>query len=182
VSGSEIAEGTPIVAFALIGNGESAILTTKNIAACFSMTGTPSEKWSFNIAGLSKAGIHEVLPLDAQRVVLRLGGGVFKVLDVISGTVQYNYDPAVRAGAASNPAQDKAFWVKYNPCPGPSAGTVTLFNGGSTAYTLTVATGALSERQIDVTIPDGFVLRRGVDHQRLVLLAAQQVKIRPLAP
>lgn len=163
----------------LIGNGISAVVSNGGMTSHVKLNTAPTNLWSFADPSPESPRVVESQLLDANRVLLIMSRGCFKVVRLSDGSIDYAYDPIALAGEVLE--HDEAYWGGFLPFPGSAPGTLTLFDGTTGAYTLDLATDTLTERTIAAaTPPSGFTLRNRIDGQRFVFLSATQLRIRTI--
>jgi len=171
-----------IIGELVIGSGDKAIVYTLGGLMCVSVASDPPVVlWLIPNIRPEEIKSERVYALDETSVVQTLPTG-FRVVRVEDGSTVYAWDTVALAAASQDPARTPAFWKSYEPFAGKTPGTILLFNKTAIAFVLDLATGVLSELQIDNSVPAGFTMRSGLSKQQAVLLSPTEARIRTIQP
>lgn len=163
----------------LVEAGESVIVATRTALARYSFSSPPTLQWTSQNQSCTKAYTGARV-FDVTRVVAERSDGGFELVRVADGVVEYTFDPAAMDQADNNPAMTRNDWASYQVYPGSTPDTATLFNRTSSAFSLNLRTGVCTPLPVDVSTPAGHEVRRQIDGGRMVVLGANEVRIRPV--
>jgi hypothetical protein len=124
------------------------------------------------------AGMAGLRALDDQRFVLNQLFGRFKIIST-SGQDLYSFDPG--AIAENDPNRTSADYSEFEAFALGTSEDILLFDGTTRGFSLDVSTGVLTPRILNAGAPADSVVKKWVEHDKMLILSDERITIRPLA-
>jgi hypothetical protein len=160
----------------VVGGGEQVVFVMRDSIVCLNATTSPRIAWGIQLQDYPIT--RTVYRIDPSRFQVYMDRSVSIVVRT-DGLLEYTFDP--QALGDSDPVKSPLDYAKYRMYRGPQPNTISLFDGGSVTYTLDLASGALTPREINATPPgSGFLLHRDLLSQRLLFHTPREIRVRQL--
>lgn len=160
----------------LVGDGSSAVVAGRWAVKRVSFSQPPTVMWTAT-SGTGTTELTFLRTLDSSHVVAERGDGGFLIIRLADGTVDYTFDPETMDENDGDPVMTRDDRASYAVFSGASEGTAILFNRTYNAYSLNIATGAMTPLAANVNTAPGEVVRDRVISGRMVIVGSRQVRI-----
>ncbi len=169
--------GGPWVDAMLVGTGDRVLLASSLGVTCIDQSA--AQVWELSFNGDDDARITGIRALGGL-LLINQHWGQFKLANIASGALVYNYDPYLLGGGVLEAAREH---MRYSASLGVAPGTVLLINlnlPADNGRLLTLSSGAIQPHPIDVSTPPGFTLLPYTRDRKLIMMSGTQLRIREI--